>query len=73
MNQAQHVLTLFGSYAINKAPQRLPYPFLITAKSTLNVQLQNIGATDQTRTDVAMIGFKVFYTGGNRRDVFHVL
>jgi hypothetical protein len=73
MNQAQHVLTLMGSYAINKFPNRLPFPYLLTANTTFNVQLQNRSATAANRVDVSFTGFKVFYTGGDRTQIFHVL
>lgn len=73
MNQAQHVLTVTGSYAINKIPNRLGYPILLSANTTLTTTLTNRSSTAANRVDVAYIGFKVFYMGNStREDIFRI-
>jgi hypothetical protein len=74
VNQAQNVFNLFGSYQTGFVPSRVPMPFLVQASNILAVTLQNLSSTVAPgRVDIAFTGFKVFYTGGNRQQVFHVL
>lgn len=80
MNQAQHVLNITGSHqSLGRVPGRKPTPGLIQANSTLTCQLQNLTSDVPDRVDLAMIGFKVFYTvaptgeQGNRQRIFHAL
>lgn len=80
MNQADHVLNLFGSFAATRFPGRKPITGLIQANNTLTVRLQNLSTTVFSRVSVTFRGFKVFYTvnpaskaQGNRQDIFHAL
>ncbi len=73
MNQAQHVLTICGNFQTNHVPSHLPMPFLCQASNIISCLLQNLTATAALRVDLALIGFKVFYTGGNRQEIFHCL
>lgn len=70
MNQPQHVQNVCGQLWNNAQPGFAPMPGLMQARNTISVQLQNLTATAATRVDVAMIGFKVFYTKGDRMNVF---
>jgi len=71
MNNAQHVLNVTGSYAINRIPNVLKFPVLLSANNTFTTTLQNLSAVAPTRVDVSYQGFKVFYTGGTRLKIFH--
>lgn len=73
MNQAQHVANVTGSYQSNQVPGRVPMPKLVQASNTISVTLTNRTATAANRADLALRGFKVFYSGGNRQQIFHVL
>lgn len=73
MNQAQHVANFCGSYNSNQFPCRLPMPKLVQASNTVSVTLTNRTGTAANRADVMFRGSKVFYTGGNRQQIFHVL
>jgi hypothetical protein len=80
MNQAQHVLNITGSHqSLGRVPGRKPMPGLIQANSTLTCRLQNLTSDVPDRVDLALIGFKVFYTvaptggQGNRQTIFHAL
>lgn len=77
MDRAQDVLTLCGSFAVNKVPHTLPFPILVQANNTLTVTLTNRSAVASTRAIVTLIGFKIFYIGdpatANRKQIFHIL
>jgi hypothetical protein len=73
MNQAQPIRTLAGSYATSDNPARLPFPRLIPSNSTLTCTLQNRTVVASNRADLVLRGFKVFYTTGERRQIFHVM
>ena len=73
MNQAQHIANYAGSYQANRVPGILGYPILLTSNSTITCTLQNRTATASNRAELELKGFKVFYTGGNRQQIFHVL
>lgn len=73
MNQAQHVANICGSYQGGQVPGRLPMPKLVQASNTISTTLVNRTATAANRVDLAYKGFKVFYSGGNRQQIFHVL
>lgn len=73
MNQAQHVGNYTGSYQANRVPGIIGYPILLTANSTITCTLQNRTAVASNRADLMLRGYKVFYTGGNRTQIFHVL
>ena len=74
MNQAQDVFNVVGSFQTGFVPARIPMPYLIQASNILAVTLQNLSATVAPgRVDISFNGFKVFYTGGNRQAIFHVL
>lgn len=73
MNQAQHVMNYTGSYQANRVPCLLGYPLLIPSNSTITCTLQNRTVTASNRAELMFRGFKVFYTGGNRQQIFHVL
>lgn len=79
MNNAQHVLNLFGGYQQNRVPGKKPLPGLWSMMLTVNVQLVNLSTTIFGRIDVAFTGFKVFYVQnaagltGTRQMVFHAL
>lgn len=73
MNQAQHIENLFGNFQSANNPHYLPMPKLIQASNVLSVTLTNRTAVAANRVDVAFIGFKVFYTGGSRQTIFHLL
>ena len=68
MNQAQMIANMAGSFNSNQFNQNLPFPLLLQKASTLSVQLVNRTATAANRADVALIGFKIYYTGKNNWD-----
>ena len=73
MNQAQHVGNFAGAYNGGQVPARLPMPKLVQAANTISTTLTNRTATAANRVDVMYRGFKIFYSGGNRQQIFHVL
>jgi len=73
MNQAQLVANYAGSYNSNQIPGRKPMPKLVQASNTIKETLANRTANADNREDVAFTGFKIFYSGGNRQQIFHVL
>lgn len=73
MNQEQHVLTLLGGYAESRHPARWAFPRLIAANSTISNKLTNRTTHDYDFVQVTYRGFRVYYTGGNRQQIFHVL
>lgn len=73
MNQAQHVANMAGSYQGGQVPGRVPMPKLVQASNTISCTLINRTATAANRVDLSFMGFKVFYSGGNRQQIFHVL
>lgn len=83
MNQAQHVLNYFGSYASNKFPGRQPFPTLLGNSQILTVKLQNLSTVVFDLVSISFTGMKVFYlqtkdkdgkiVTGNRQDIFHVM
>lgn len=73
MNQAQHVANFCGSYNSGQVPARVPMPKLIQASNQLSTTLTNRTAVAANRADVMYRGFKIFYSGGNRQQIFHVL
>jgi hypothetical protein len=79
MNQAQHVTNILGNYWMAQHPARKPMSGLVQANNTLTLRLQNLSTVDFDRVDIALIGFKCFYTTapdgrqGNRQAVFHAL
>ncbi len=73
VNQAQNIHNILGNYTVNVVPHRLPMPFLIQGNNILANILQNLSNVAPGRVDLSYIGFKVFYTGGNRQAIFHVL
>lgn len=73
MNQAQHVANYAGSFQSGCVPGRLPMPKLVQAANTLSTILTNRTAVAANRVDVQFRGFKIFYSGGNRQQIFHVL
>ena len=73
MSQPVHIQNMAGNYWNNSVPGKLPMPGLIQMSNVLTVTLQNLRAQAEGRVDVAFRGFKVFYTGGDRRNIFHAL
>lgn len=73
MNQAQHVGNYTGSYQANRVPGISSYPILLTSNSTITCTLQNRTVTACNRAELMLRGYKVFYTGGSRTQIFHVL
>src|SRR5262245_5078110 len=73
MNQAQHVANSAGSYQSGQVPGRMSMPKLVQASNTISCTLTNRTAVAANRVDLALRGFKVFYSGGNRQQIFHVL
>lgn len=87
MNQAQMIANIAGSYQGGQVPRRLTMPLLIVANSTIINTLANRTAVAANRADLALTGFKVYYTTatkvdaqgnkvtvtGNRETIFHVL
>jgi len=73
MNQAQHVANVCGSYQANQVPGRVPMPKIVQASNSISLTLINRTATAANRADIALRGFKIFYSGGNRQQIFHVL
>lgn len=71
MNQAQPIRTLAGAFSNGDIPGRLPFPRLLSSNTTLTVTLANRTGTASNRADLVFRGFKVFYTGGNRQQIFH--
>jgi hypothetical protein len=78
MNQAQHVLNIFGNYsALGGNPGRLASPSLWNESQVISVKLQNLTTVVFDRIDVAFAGYKCFYQEnaagdvGNRRIVFN--
>lgn len=68
MSQPVQVQNLCGNYWNNSYPGAWPCPGLLAAKNTTVVTLQNLSGVSQTRVDVALVGFKVFYKGVASRD-----
>lgn len=73
MDKPIHVLNMCGSYADNRVPSKMTFGRLMAAKNTLTATLTNRSAVAQVFTQLAYRGFKVFYTGGDRQQVFHAL
>jgi hypothetical protein len=73
MNQAQHVANITGSFQNGSFPGRNPMPKLVQASNTISCTLTNRTAVAANRVDLALTGFKIFYSGGNRQQIFHVL
>lgn len=73
MNQAQAVANVTGSYQGGQVPGRVPMPKLVQASNTISCTLTNRTAVAANRVDLALRGFKIFYSGGNRQQIFHVL
>lgn len=73
MNQAQHVANITGSFQNGQVMGRLPMPKLVQASNTISCSLTNRTAVAANRVDLALRGFKIFYSGGNRQQIFHVL
>lgn len=73
MNQAQHVANACGSYNAGQVPGRLPMPKLVQAANAIACNLTNRTATAANFAQLSLKGFKVFYSGGNRQQIFHVL
>lgn len=74
MNQAQPIRTLAGGFSSNESQAgRAPFPRIIPMNSQLTCSLANRTATASNRADLVLRGFKVFYTGGQRSTIFHVL
>lgn len=73
MNQAQHVANITGSYQNGQVPGRLAMPKLVQGSNTISCNLTNRTAVAANRVDLALRGLKVFYTGGDRQRIFHVL
>jgi hypothetical protein len=71
-NQAQAIRLVAGSYATSDNPARLPFPRLFQMNTTLTNTLQNRTGTAANRAELLLRGFKVFYTGGSRQQIFHV-
>lgn len=72
-DRAQHVLNLCGSYADNRVPAKMTFGRLMAAKGTISAVLTNRSAVAQNYTLLSYKGFKVFYTGGDRQQIFHAL
>lgn len=70
-NQAQAVRLLAGSYATSDNPCKLPFPRILQMNNTLTCTLVNRTGTAANRAELALRGFKVFYTGGSRQNIFH--
>jgi hypothetical protein len=73
MNQAQHVANFCGSYQNGQVPSPIPMPKLVQGSNVITTTLTNRTAAAPNRVDVMYRGFKIFYTGGNRQQIFHVL
>jgi hypothetical protein len=76
MNQAQHVNNYCGAYVTAngvQGPLFLGYPLLFTANSTIACTLINRTGVAANRVDLMFRGFKVYYTGGTRNNVFRVI
>ncbi len=70
-NRPQSVRNLAGSYATSDNPCKLPFPRLMQMNTTLTCTLVNRTGTASNRAELALRGFKVFYTGGQRTNIFH--
>lgn len=73
MDRAIHVLNMAGSYADNRVPAKLTFGRLMAAKNTITATLTNRSAVAANLVQIAYKGFKVFYTGGDRQQIFHAL
>lgn len=73
MDAAQMVSNITGSFQANRIPDRMCFPILLSAKNTLTSQLTNRTGTACNLCHIAFDGMKIFYTGGNRQEVFHAL
>lgn len=73
MNQSQQIANICGSYNNGQVPARLPMPKLVQASNTISCTLANRTAVAANRADLALRGAKIFYSGGNRQQIFHVL
>jgi hypothetical protein len=56
-----HWLNVFGSYSANKVPNQLPFPVLLSEKSTYNIKLTNLTADAPDQVETTYRGFKVYY------------
>lgn len=72
-NSPTHILNVFGNYGTQRVPGVLPYPKLMMANSTLEVTLTDLSGVAWTYVYVAFEGFRVYYTGGTREQIFHAL
>lgn len=68
-----HVLNVFGRYGQNNVPGVLRYPKLLQANSSLSITLTDLSGTNWNRIYMALKGFRVYYQGGTREQVFHAL
>lgn len=71
--QPTHVDNIFGSFSENKVPGLVRYPKLLQANSSLSVTLTDLSGSDWDRIYMALVGFRVYYQGGTREQVFHLL
>lgn len=67
------ITNVAGNWQNGAVPGYWPLPKLLAANTTLTLQLNNRTAVAANRADVSLLGFKVFYTGGVRKQIFHTL
>jgi hypothetical protein len=73
LNQPTHVGNIFGNYNGTKVPAAAPFPKLLQANSILSVTLTNLTATKFDYIYMTFTGFRIYYQGGTRQQVFHLL
>lgn len=76
MNQGVSVVNYCGGYPTAAGVQPalfLGMPLLFTANTTIASTLVNRSAVAANRVELMFRGFKVYYTGGTRSSVFHVM
>lgn len=72
-DRPQDIAVQCGAFTLNKQPGRIPFPRLLQANNTITTTLQNRTGTASNRALLAFRGFKVFYMGSDRQQIFHAL
>jgi len=70
-SMAMMIANICGSFNGGQVPSRMPFPRLIVQNSTVTATLANRTGTAANRAELVLRGFKVYYTGGNRQQIFH--
>lgn len=68
-----HWSNVVGRFGTNQVPGVNQYPKLLQANSSLSVTLTDISGTAWTYIYFLLKGFRVYYQGATREQVFHLL